>query len=91
MLRLAYTRLYQGTITMICTLFGFRAFHHYRKERDGKEPLPKHPELERLLREEYKCLENFSNKDKAPKAAGEECSSSKSNENTKEKECCPFS
>lgn len=60
------------------TLFEYRAFHHYREERDGKEPLGKHPELERLLKEEYKSLEDFNNKERAPKAAGEGCSSSKS-------------
>ncbi|XP_078151920.1 LA RNA-binding protein isoform X2 [Carex rostrata] len=62
------------------------AFHHYREMRDRKEPLAKHPELDRLLREEYKCLEDFSNKEKARKAVGEECGSSKANENTEEKE-----
>lgn len=54
--------------------------------RDRKEPLAKHPELDRLLREEYKCLEDFCNKEKARKAVGEECGSSKANANTKEKE-----
>ncbi|XVF68612.1 hypothetical protein PTKIN_Ptkin11bG0015500 [Pterospermum kingtungense] len=32
------------------------AFHHFR---DQKEPLKKHPELDRLLREEYRQLEDF--------------------------------
>ena len=67
-------------------LFEFRAFHHYREMRDRQEPLAKHPELDRLLKEEYKCLEDFSNKEKARKAVGEECDSSKANENTEEKE-----
>ncbi|KAK7300310.1 hypothetical protein RJT34_11153 [Clitoria ternatea] len=40
------------------------AFHHYRKVRDHKEPLHKHPELDRLLREEYRSLEDFRAKEK---------------------------
>ncbi|TKY57085.1 La-related protein 1A [Spatholobus suberectus] len=40
------------------------AFHHYRKIRDQKEPLNKHPELDRLLREEYRSLEDFRAKEK---------------------------
>ncbi|KAL4277943.1 hypothetical protein GQ457_03G044030 [Hibiscus cannabinus] len=32
------------------------AFHHFR---DQGEPLKKHPELDRLLKEEYRCLEDF--------------------------------
>ncbi|XP_027329145.1 la-related protein 1A isoform X2 [Abrus precatorius] len=43
---------------------GNLAFHHYRKVRDHKEPLTKHPELERLLREEYRSLEDFRAKEK---------------------------
>ncbi|KAL8480084.1 hypothetical protein ACS0TY_026861 [Phlomoides rotata] len=35
------------------------AFHHFREARDQKEPLKKHPELERLLREEYRSLDDF--------------------------------
>eukprot|EP00262_Sarcandra_glabra_P007006 TRINITY_DN19565_c0_g1_i1.p1 TRINITY_DN19565_c0_g1~~TRINITY_DN19565_c0_g1_i1.p1 ORF type:complete len:1048 (+),score=188.56 TRINITY_DN19565_c0_g1_i1:248-3391(+) len=35
------------------------AFHHYREARGQKEPLKKHPELERLLREEYRSLDDF--------------------------------
>jgi la-related protein 1 len=46
------------------------AFHHYRKMRNQKEPLQKHPELERLLNEEYRSLEDFRAKEKnAAKAA----------------------
>ncbi|XP_057724427.1 uncharacterized protein LOC130940330 isoform X2 [Arachis stenosperma] len=37
------------------------AFHHYRKAR---EPLNKHPELDRLLREEYRSLDDFRAKEK---------------------------
>ncbi|XP_057441492.1 la-related protein 1A isoform X1 [Lotus japonicus] len=40
------------------------AFHHYRKLRNQKEPLHKHPELEKLLREEYRSLEDFRAKEK---------------------------
>lgn len=42
-----------------------RAFHHYDGLRDRKEPLKRHPELDRLLREEYCTLENFRAKEKA--------------------------
>ncbi|KAG5064552.1 hypothetical protein JHK85_005735 [Glycine max] len=41
-----------------------KAFHHYRKVRGQKEPLNKHPELDRLLREEYRSLEDFRAKEK---------------------------
>ncbi|OMO91478.1 hypothetical protein COLO4_18350 [Corchorus olitorius] len=37
------------------------AFHHFR---DQKEPLKKHPELDRLLREEYRRLEDFRAKER---------------------------
>lgn len=36
------------------------AFHHYRGKHDQKAPLKKHPELERLLREEYCSLHDFN-------------------------------
>ncbi|XP_057953426.1 la-related protein 1A isoform X2 [Malania oleifera] len=35
------------------------AFHHYRGGHDQKPPLRKHPELDRLLREEYRSLDDF--------------------------------
>ncbi|GAB4825369.1 hypothetical protein Ancab_008240 [Ancistrocladus abbreviatus] len=35
------------------------AFHHYREERDHKEALKKHPELERLLREDFCTIDDF--------------------------------
>lgn len=35
------------------------AFHHYREARDRREPLKKDPELERLLREEFRSLDDF--------------------------------
>ncbi|QCE01528.1 la-related protein 1A [Vigna unguiculata] len=41
------------------------AFHHYRKIRDHKEPLNKHPDLDRLLREEYRSLEDFRAREKS--------------------------
>ncbi|XP_051120482.1 la-related protein 1A-like [Andrographis paniculata] len=44
------------------------AFHHYRETRDQKEPLKKHPELDRLLKEEYRSLDDF-NRAKAKNAA----------------------
>ncbi|EXB54653.1 hypothetical protein L484_022514 [Morus notabilis] len=40
------------------------AFHHYREQRGQKEPLQKHPELDRLLREEYCCLDDFRAKER---------------------------
>ncbi|KAK2640995.1 hypothetical protein Ddye_022758 [Dipteronia dyeriana] len=40
------------------------AFHHYRGRRDQKEPLKKHPELERLLKEEYRSIEDFRAKER---------------------------
>lgn len=36
-----------------------RAFHHYREVRDHKEPLKKHPELDRVLREEFRSVDDF--------------------------------
>ncbi|XP_065045239.1 la-related protein 1A-like isoform X1 [Musa acuminata AAA Group] len=53
------------------------AFHHYREDRGSTEPLRKHPELERLLREEYRSLDDFRAKEKADKVSGKECSSSR--------------
>lgn len=44
------------------------AFHHFREIRDKKAPcksLKKHPELERLLREQYRCLDDFRANEKA--------------------------
>ncbi|XP_041989522.1 la-related protein 1A-like isoform X1 [Salvia splendens] len=35
------------------------AFHHFREARDEKEAVKKHPELDRLLREEYRSMEDF--------------------------------
>lgn len=46
-----------------------RALHHYR---DNEKPLQKHPELERLLKEEYRSLEDFRATEKADKAAAKE-------------------
>ncbi|CAI9785795.1 unnamed protein product [Fraxinus pennsylvanica] len=43
------------------------AFHHYREARDHKEPLKKRPELDRLLREEYRNLNDFKVKTSATK------------------------
>lgn len=40
------------------------AFHHYRKVRGQKEPLNKHPDLDRLLQKEYRSLEDFRAKEK---------------------------
>ncbi|CAL0307496.1 unnamed protein product [Lupinus luteus] len=40
------------------------AFHHYRKARGQKEPLNKHPELDKLLNEEYRSLNDFRAKEK---------------------------
>ncbi|KAG5517275.1 hypothetical protein RHGRI_037882 [Rhododendron griersonianum] len=35
------------------------AFHHYRTARGQKAPVKRHPELDRLLREEYRSLDDF--------------------------------
>uniref|UniRef100_A0A7N0UH25 HTH La-type RNA-binding domain-containing protein n=1 Tax=Kalanchoe fedtschenkoi TaxID=63787 RepID=A0A7N0UH25_KALFE len=35
------------------------AFHHYRSKQDQKEEIKKHPELDRLLKEEYRCMDDF--------------------------------
>ncbi|KDP46005.1 hypothetical protein JCGZ_14912 [Jatropha curcas] len=40
------------------------AFHHYRGLHDHRDPIKKHPELDRLLREEYRSLEDFRAKQK---------------------------
>ncbi|XP_073291951.1 la-related protein 1A-like isoform X2 [Primulina huaijiensis] len=34
-------------------------FHHFRKDHGQTEPLKKHPELERLLEDEYRTLDDF--------------------------------
>jgi la-related protein 1 len=34
------------------------AFHYYRKDK-SKMPIPKHPELERLLNEEFRTMADF--------------------------------
>ncbi|CAK9883186.1 unnamed protein product [Sphagnum jensenii] len=45
------------------------AFHFYRREKNTK-PLKKHPELERLLREEFRSMDDFRHaKDKLAKEA----------------------
>ncbi|KAL7174478.1 hypothetical protein ACSBR2_033682 [Camellia fascicularis] len=41
------------------------AFHHYRKAGEQKVPIKKHLELDRLLREEYRSLDDFRAKGKA--------------------------
>lgn len=48
-----------------------RAFHHFREARDEKEAVKKHPELDRLLREEYRGMEDFK-RTRANKAAVKE-------------------
>ncbi|XP_057782185.1 la-related protein 1A-like [Salvia miltiorrhiza] len=35
------------------------AFHHFREAREEREAAKKHPELDRLLREEYRSMEDF--------------------------------
>lgn len=37
-----------------------RAFHHYREARDQKDPIKKHPVLDRLLKEEFRSLGDFN-------------------------------
>ncbi|KAJ0979096.1 hypothetical protein J5N97_014570 [Dioscorea zingiberensis] len=41
------------------------AFHHYREMRDHNKPLKRHPELDLLLRDEYRSLEDFKVKEKS--------------------------
>ncbi|XP_065861546.1 la-related protein 1A [Euphorbia lathyris] len=43
------------------------AFHHYRGVHEQKEDIKKHPELDKLLREEYRRLEDFRVKEKQGK------------------------
>ncbi|KAJ3676590.1 hypothetical protein LUZ60_004002 [Juncus effusus] len=59
------------------------AFHHYREKRGNVKPVEKHPELERLLKEEYKTINDFNNKEKCNKSLSsfsEEAGTSKTNE-----------
>lgn len=49
---------------VISIVLYIRAFHHYRGLREHKEALKKHPELDRLLRQEYCSLEDFRTKEK---------------------------
>ena len=39
--------------------FRGRAFHHYQEVRNRRAALKKHPELDRLLREEYRSMDDF--------------------------------
>ncbi|XP_043691969.1 la-related protein 1A-like [Telopea speciosissima] len=52
------------------------AFHHYREVRDQKTPLKKHPELDRLLREGYRSIDDFRAKERAVREASNSNSSS---------------
>ncbi|KAL4203233.1 hypothetical protein AMTRI_Chr01g102990 [Amborella trichopoda] len=54
------------------------AFHHYRKD---KKPLKKHPDLEKLLKEEYRNLDAFRAKERAAKEGSSSGSNSKDKEN----------
>lgn len=47
-------------LTKTSYLWQNRAFHHYRKGCDQNAPLKKHPDLDRLLREEYRSLQDFN-------------------------------
>ncbi|KAJ4979342.1 hypothetical protein NE237_010122 [Protea cynaroides] len=51
------------------------AFHHYREGRDQQAPLKKHPELDRLLREEFRSLDDFRAKERAARDASSSNSS----------------
>ncbi|XP_043723062.1 la-related protein 1A-like isoform X1 [Telopea speciosissima] len=51
------------------------AFHHYREVRDRQAPLKKNPELDRLLREEYRSLDDFRAKERAARDASSSNSS----------------
>ncbi|KAL6527856.1 hypothetical protein OROMI_029667 [Orobanche minor] len=52
------------------------AFHHYGEARGRTEPLKKHPELDRLLREEFRSLDDF-NRAKAKNTTLQEASSNR--------------
>ncbi|KAK6936914.1 La-type HTH domain [Dillenia turbinata] len=42
-------------------LYGLeKAFHHYRSAHNEKPPIKKHPELEKLLTEKYRSLDDFN-------------------------------
>ncbi|WZY80892.1 hypothetical protein YC2023_027276 [Brassica napus] len=62
-----------------------RAFHHYRGQ---KEPIEKRPELEKLLKEEYRSIADFPNN-------GSHITSQKENKSQDEEErriiCLPLS
>ncbi|XWS53249.1 hypothetical protein CRYUN_Cryun11dG0141500 [Craigia yunnanensis] len=45
-------------------LYGLEKYWAFHRFRDQKEPLKKHPELDRLLREEYRHLEDFRAKER---------------------------
>ncbi|XP_058079783.1 la-related protein 1A isoform X2 [Magnolia sinica] len=62
------------------------AFHHYR---DKMKPLKKNLELDRLLREEYRSLDDFRAKEKAERAARESSSSNISGSSDRERENPP--
>lgn len=77
---------------MMVSCLWTRAFHHYREKRGSAKPIKKHPELDRVLREEFRSLEDFRAKEKMDKAAAAaaaegECSCSRvSRSNEREKE-----
>ncbi|KAH9603926.1 hypothetical protein KSS87_018010 [Heliosperma pusillum] len=47
------------------------AFHHYREARDHKAPLQKNPVLEKLLKEEFRSLDDFQRARKSTGAVAE--------------------
>jgi hypothetical protein len=61
-----------------------RAFHYYRKDR-SKNPIPKHPELERLLNEEFRTMADFRRAKERLALEAKEKESASSQESTSEK------
>ncbi|XP_031389019.1 la-related protein 1A isoform X2 [Punica granatum] len=55
---------YRNSIGLIYHCNFRRAFHHYRGQHSQKDPVTKRPELEKLLREEYRSLEDFQAKER---------------------------
>lgn len=47
-------------------LYGLEKYWAFHRYRDQKKPLKMYPELDRLLREEFRTLENFKSKENKP-------------------------
>lgn len=71
-------------------LYGLEKYWAFHRYRDQEKSIKMYPELDRLLREEFRTLENFKAKDKVEKAnketGGPSCSSS---EKCRDDNCSP--